>query len=317
MAPIRTIIFGATGGVASVVARTAQEQGAKVFLALRSTQKPIPGLSPEQEKAGGYERVEADLTKPETVQAAASKTQATQAFIYLAHASTDHMKSSLLALKSAGVEFVVFLSSSEVRGEDLSSIPQSDYIASSHAQVEINLADIFGERGFVAVRPAYFASNALRWAADARAGEIKVLYPDATFDWITPGDIGRVAGTLVAGGRSALDAAGGKNSIFLFGPQIISQRDAVAAIGRATGKDFKVVAITEEEAIQGYKAIGVPEHLAKTLVDLFGKRERGEYEEPYEGFVFEEAAGNIEKYAGTQPTRFEEWVRENKQAFLA
>lgn len=316
MAPIHTIIFGATGGVGSVAARTAQQQGAKVFLALRSPQKPIPGLSPEQEKSGGYERVEADLTKPETVQAAVSKARATRAFIYLAHESTDHMTSTVTALKSAGVEFVVFLSGANVRAADIRSIPQSDYIAWRHAQVEINLEEIFGERGFAAVRPAYFASNAFRWAAMARAGEVKVLYPDATFDWITPGDIGRVCGTLVAGGRPVLDAAGGQNFLFLFGPQIMSQRDAVVAIGRATGKDIKVIAITEEQGLQGYKDAGLPEPMAKTMVGVFGKRARGEDDDPYKGPVFEEAVGNVEKYTATQPTGFQEWAEENKQAFV-
>jgi hypothetical protein len=64
------IVFGPTGSVASVVTRTAQENGAKVVLAMRDTQKPIPGLSIEQERKGGFERIQADLNNADSVAAA-------------------------------------------------------------------------------------------------------------------------------------------------------------------------------------------------------------------------------------------------------
>ena len=51
------IVFGPTGNIASVAARTAQQHGAKVWLAMRDPSKAIPGLTAEAEQAGNYSRV--------------------------------------------------------------------------------------------------------------------------------------------------------------------------------------------------------------------------------------------------------------------
>lgn len=80
----RVLVFGPTGNVGSIVACTAQQQGAKVFLAMRDTGKPIPSLSALQESDGGFERVQADLMDPVSVRSAVEKTKATAAFVYLA-----------------------------------------------------------------------------------------------------------------------------------------------------------------------------------------------------------------------------------------
>lgn len=52
MAFTTSIVFGPTGHVGSAAARTAQQGGAKVVLALRDTLRPIPGLTLEQEGRG-------------------------------------------------------------------------------------------------------------------------------------------------------------------------------------------------------------------------------------------------------------------------
>lgn len=106
MACTTAIIFGPTGHVGSAAARTAQQLGAEVVLALRDTRKPVPGLTLEQEKAGGFKRVQADLTKPETVNAAVQMTGAKRAFIYLAYDTTDHMTHTIEALKISGIELL-------------------------------------------------------------------------------------------------------------------------------------------------------------------------------------------------------------------
>lgn len=102
------IIFGPTGNVGSVAALTAAQLGAKVVLAMRDTQKAIPDLNADEEISGSFERVQADLTQPETVISAVNKTQAKSAFIYLNFGMPDGMKATIQALKSSGIEFVVF-----------------------------------------------------------------------------------------------------------------------------------------------------------------------------------------------------------------
>ena len=315
MTTTSTIVFGPTGAVASAAARTAHEHGAKVYLAMRDPQKAIPGLNPEHERGDGFERVQADLLKPDTVHAAVKKTGAKHAFIYMAPGSPDHMKSTISALKSAGIGFVVFLSSFSIQ-DDIKMIPQSEFIAFAHAQVEINLEEVFGVDGFVAVRPAWFASNALWWKTTVRDGEVKIAYPDAKADWITPGDIGAVCGMLLARGLQGIDGADKKNFVNLCGPEMLSLREAMAIIAKAIGKDVEVTQLDEQGGVENFvKVHGFPEPVAKYLINALKRMD----ERTDDSFhrLYEEGAGNLRKYAGRLPTSFQQWVEENKQEFGA
>jgi len=301
MPSTKAIIFGATGAVGSAAALAAHENGAKVYLAMRDTSKAIPNLPSDQ----GFEKVQADLTKPETLHAAVTQTGAKHAFIYIAFSMADFMKSSLEALKSAGIDFVVFLSSNGVQGE-LEKVDQHDFIGYSHAQVELNLRDVFGEKGYTAVRPGYFASNITRWKIEGN--EVKVLYPETKFDWIVPGDIGRVCGTLVAGGWK------GENIVRLRGPTLTTQREAIGVVGKVLGKQLQVKEIDEEAGLKLFVEVTrlpvpVAEHLVEMIRDSMGPTGM------YLGNDNEEAAGNILKYGGKKPTTFEEWVVANKKDF--
>lgn len=97
-APRNVIIFGATGAIGSVAALKAHQEGVNVALAMRGPSKPIPTLDdvPAQ-------KVQADLTKPETVRAAVYQSGATTAFIYAIHQMPDGMRSTLEALKESGI----------------------------------------------------------------------------------------------------------------------------------------------------------------------------------------------------------------------
>lgn len=314
MASITTIVFGPTGHVGSAAARTAQQLGAKVALALRDPQKPIPDLTLEQEKAGGFERVQADLTKPETIEAAVRTAGAKRAFIYLVHGSADHMKQTIEALKASGIELVIFLSSVAVQG-DIREIPPTKFIPYAHAQVEIGLEDVFGSDGYVALRPGYFNTNAQWWAGMIREGEVKIAYPDAKFDWISPEDIGKAAGMLLVEGIQASEGAEDRNAIPLCGPKLMSQRDAVGIFGKALGKDVKVTELDEKEGVENMLSNGVPKFAAETLVKAMGAKDRGEDgPDPFQGEAYKKAVANLQKYAG-RASSLEEWTEANKNMF--
>lgn len=154
-APRNVIIFGATGGVGSAAALKAYQEGTKVTLAMRDPSKPTASL-------GGIlaEKVQADLSQPETVRTAVRQSGARTAFVYAILAMPDGMRSTFVALKEGGIESVVLLSSFAVQG-DLHAIPPTDIVPYAFAMVEIALEDVFGGR-WSAVRPGYFASNVLQ-----------------------------------------------------------------------------------------------------------------------------------------------------------
>ncbi|KAL4809338.1 hypothetical protein BDV18DRAFT_78846 [Aspergillus unguis] len=311
MSPRKALVFGATGGVGSAVARTAQSHGAQVFLALRDTSKPVPGLTFAEERRLGYERVQADLTRPETVSAAVSKTGATHAFIYATiGASPDHLLSTAEALKSSGIEQVVLLSSFGVHG-DPRDIPQSDFIGYEHAQVELSVQKVFGPEKFVAIRPAFFSSNTLWWKSQIVVdGEVRWVSPDLKMDYISPEDIGAVSGKILAGALEGVY----ESPIVLTGPETdLTVADAIKTIGQVINKPVKVTKVSPEENIQlMISKIGMSESMAKTLTSSFSSGDDGMM-----SAIAPETRGNVEKYLKRPATRFAEWVEQNKDKFMA
>jgi uncharacterized protein YbjT (DUF2867 family) len=315
MSTCKAIIFGATGAVGSATARSAQKQSAKVFLAMRNLEKSIPSLSLEQEQAGGFERVRADLTDSDSVHEAVTKTGAKVAFIYAVLGSSDNIRPSIAALKSAGIEFVVFLSSSSVEGNPRDISP-SEFIAFAHAEVEIALEDIFGAGQYIAVRPGFFASNSLWWKGSINNGEVKLPYPELKFDWISPQEIGRVCGILLANPLQGIGGAEIPNFVYLFGPDKLSLKDAVGIIDRATGKNTRVTQVDEQKGLHVMVTEhGIPEPVAEYLIKGFREYDQngGFLETP----LYHDAAGNIEKYTKEKPTMFYQWVEENRPEFGA
>ena len=311
MASRKVIVFGPTGAVGSSTARTASELGAKVVLAMRDTAKPIPGLGAEKENQGDFERVHADLTKPDTVRDAVNTTGAKYAFLYYAHGAPNGMKSTIEALKSAGIELVVFLSSFSVRG-DPKAVQPSDIIPYVHAQVEINLNEIFGKDAVVAARPGSFASNTLQYKAGLEKGLVKTFIPEAMVDCIVPEDIGRVCGTVLAKGPQDESKA-----IYLYGPELISQGDTVKMLAKALGKDPKIETANAESAYKMFvEERGTPPPLAKYMIGQMGKTHTGE-SQVFGYPVSKEELSNVEKYSGRKATTFGEWVEQNKQKFVS
>ncbi|MBE3044617.1 NAD(P)H-binding protein, partial [Candidatus Bathyarchaeota archaeon] len=308
MSSVNTLVFGATGAVGSAAAHAAKDHGANVILAVRDLAKPMPNTTLEEEQDLGFSRVQADLLNPDSLRAAVKATKATRAFVYVAFGSPDYMKSSFEALKSAGIEFVVLLSSAGIFGDPRDVKPESP-VFFGPAQAEIGLEETFGKGGYVAVRPASFASNSLWWREGIQAGEVRLPYPQATNDCISPADIGRVSGAVLAKGPSVIGGLDGKyNDIRLYGPKLVSQGDAAVIIGKAVGKEVKVTTVSEEKYVESLARL-MPEALAWNVVTGFRVRagleaDDGAYAEP----GFSEASGNVEKYGGKPSTQFGEWV---------
>ncbi|CAN8105508.1 unnamed protein product [Discula destructiva] len=308
---VTAIVFGPTGNIGSIAAKTAQQKGANVWLAMRDPTKPIPGLSADQEKAGGFERVQADLSQPDTVAAAVKTSGATHAFIYLAFGTSDHMKATAEALKSSGVTFVVFLSSFTVGHSALQDIDAAEYIPYIHARVEMSLDEVYGPDNYVAVRPGGFATNLLRFKAGIPTGEVKMFGPKFKQDLITPVDMGTVSGTILAEGLPK----DGQRKVFLYGPQVLSHKDALLVVAEALGKEVTVVGMSAEEALAEFASHGVPKPLAEYMVNRLGDDSVAEGEAAFWRTSYEEGVENVKKYTGKPALGFREWLDENLELF--
>ncbi|KAL2174621.1 uncharacterized protein P884DRAFT_272329 [Thermothelomyces heterothallicus CBS 202.75] len=312
MASPSVIVFGPTGGVGSVVARTAHAAGARVTLAMRDPSKPTAADLPAT-----LPRVRADLSDPASVREAAAQAGARAAFLYLVIGLPDRMRATVEALRDAGVEYVVFLSSAGLRpGVDVRAVTPDEFLAWQHAGVEAALHDVFGAAGYVAVRPGFFASNLLQYKAALAAavsgdgdGVVRVPAAEARLDFILPEDIGRVAGRLLV----TRDARG---PVTLLGPEPHTFREALELVGRALGKPVVVeeFASADEAARYLTQTLGYPDPVARYLVGIL--KRRAQDPSPEEIKEHGEAAGNILKYGGKEPGRLVDWVEANRAKFL-
>lgn len=316
------IVFGPTGHVGSAVAQTVHAYGAnKVILAQRDPSKPIPGLTPAIEAARDFQRVRADFTDLASIAAAVKTTGATRAFLYIQHNSPDHMRGVIDTLHASGIQFVVFLSSLTIPPNvDLAAISvQPDPLSWAHAQVELNLAAVFGAKGFAAVRPGFFATNAFMWWGTALAkDEIGMVAPDLAVDWITPDDIGKVCAAILGAGAVK---DGDDQAVCLVGPQKVTLRDGAVAIARAAFPDkgdLVVKRISVDEEVETQVARGMPPPLAKHLAGSFAKlqeEQKNGLDWIPEGDAWEAAVAAVERYTGEPPMKLPQWIEKYKAEF--
>jgi len=195
---------------------------------------------------------------------------------------------------------------------DRSAIPPSEAISYVHARIEISLQEVFGEDGYVAVRPGYFASNNVRqYKSGLEKGEVRMYGPNATVDNIVPSDIGRVCGTVLARGAPE----DGERKLYLYGPELLSQKDTVGTLADVLGKKLDIVAIDEQDAEKKFAEEKVPALFVVYMLRRLGMEVDGQNVLGYP--VGEGQLLNVEKYSGRKATSFKEWVEENKQLFLS
>lgn len=302
------IVFGPTGAVGGATAREAGKRGAKVWLAMRDTNKVVDGVTADQERDGKFVRVKADLSDPETVKQAVQLSGAKAAFVYLVH-GPGGVKGALQAMKEAGIEYVVFLSSFTLpEGTSIREISPEALIPYVHAEAEIALEDI--SMAHTALRPGSFASNAFNMSWDGSKTPCEAYAfseGKRTVDNIVPTDIGRVAGAVLVDRPSTSS----KEIIYLYGPTLISELEACKIIKDVFSKEVKVVQQTPEEWTERLKATGFPpplvDYLARAAQSKSGYGENGT--DLYSGSIPAQAAANIKKYSGYEPTSFEDFVK--------
>jgi uncharacterized protein YbjT (DUF2867 family) len=307
------IVFGPTGTVGGHTALEANRRGAKVWLAMRDPSKPIKEIPTNVEQAGNFSRVQADLTDPASVAKAIRETGAKAAYVYAIHGLSDHMRGVFQAMKDAGVEYIVFLSTASIEQDvDIRDIPKEQFIPYAHAQIEVAVEEL-GFPHFTALRPYKFASNFLRLNLNksAKSPKANIIYLDALADNIVPEDIGVVGGAVLVNRPSN----GSKEVIYLCGPEIKKTEEIWAIIKRVTGRDdIDTTPVSEEDFIKNtLKQAPAPivHYLAKSMESM---RHR---ERVFPDTMYVPAVANVKKYTGREPTKFEDYVEAHKAEWQA
>jgi uncharacterized protein YbjT (DUF2867 family) len=179
-----------------------------------------------------------DLERPHTVAGAAADADA--AFLLWPSFSAAGASAVITEL-ARQVSHVVYLSAARLQHDD------DGVMAGVWADVE-RLIEASGV-GWTFVRAGGFAANTLDWSAQVRAGDtVRIPYPDAARSLVHERDIADVAV------HGLLDPALAGRALAVTGPEVLTQRAQVHAIGAAIARELRVQAQPPEDARRQYAA---------------------------------------------------------------
>jgi uncharacterized protein YbjT (DUF2867 family) len=157
------------------------------------------------------------------------------------------------------VERIVYLSSIGVR-DDLQE--QTHPMSAIHAGIEHAIAG--RTERWTVLRASWFASNAIGWAEEIRrSGALRRPYPDARRSPIAEEDIGAVAARV-------LTDPGHERRVYpITGPEQLTERQLIAAVGEAVGRPVRCEAIAPQVARSEMLEAGTAPELADAALDYW------------------------------------------------
>ncbi|MFF1282060.1 NAD(P)H-binding protein [Streptomyces sp. NPDC058299] len=272
------VVTGATGNV-----------GRALVDRLLAAGQPVRALTRDPERAELPAPAEVVAFRPD--EPAALFTGATKLFLY-AQAGTAPL---LAAARAHGVRHVVLLSSGVIQeGAD-----ETHPIHVMHAAAERLIQD--SGLAWTFLRPNAFATNALQWAPQIRAGDtVRGVFADGLSAPIHEDDIAAVAE------RVLLDDGHEGAAYRLTGPAATSNAGQVEAIGTALGR--KLTFVETDPAGAGPELFPhVPPQMLERLLRTFAETVG----------VPPEITGTVEQLTGTPARPFDEWARDHAGDFRA
>lgn len=274
------LVTGARGHVGALVLAGLLAAGERVRA---SSRDPKPGEFPD-----GVQVVQADLTYPVSLPDALAGVD--KVFLY---AQAQQAEAFAAAAVQAGLRHVVLLSSAAAVFPGAESNP----IGAQHLKVERALDDAGLGRTFV--RPAYFATNALRWHSIRTDRVLRTAFPEATTSMVHECDIADVAV------RALLDDAHIGTAHAVLGAGEPSTREQVAAISEAIGEPVRL----EEVGIDTYRA-ELLDRLPAPIVERL-LQARGNVPAPLPAL----AVDAVPDVVGRQALTFNQWAHDHAEDF--
>lgn len=236
------LVTGATGNV-----------GGEVVAALRAGGEPVRALA-RTRSADFPEDVEVALGNLDDVDSLAGALRGVRGVFLLA--GYADMPGLLHAMKDAGVEHVVLLSSGCVAGGDLRNVVVRYNVVSEAAVLDSGVA-------WTILRPSGFHANALRWLPQLRAGDVvREPFADVPVASIDPADIAAVAASALTSREH--DAAIHR----LTGPRPLLPAERLAILAELIGRDLRLEPLVGEAARQ-FLLAGMPPPYVDAFFDFF------------------------------------------------
>lgn len=279
-----TLVTGAMGNAGGAVVRALVGAGAgervRGLVRREADRSRVPA---------GVEAATGDLSEPGTLRVPLRDVWA----VFLLSGSRD-VPGALAEMTRAGVERVVLLSCSAVRGGDSTNAIARRHIASEHAVRESGIA-------FRIIQRNALMSNALRWIPQLHEGDvIHAPFARVRAALIDPEDVGAVAAL-------ALTSPGHADRAYrLNGPEPLLPADCVAVLAEVLGRELRFEAQTDADAGTDTSATMPPEH-AEAFFRLYA---HGDLDEA-------DVLATVRDLTGRAPRRFEQWAIAHADRFRA
>jgi uncharacterized protein YbjT (DUF2867 family) len=276
MSPVVFFVTGATGNAGGAVVRALLTAGRPVRALVRDGGSAVDGTEP----------VVGDLNRPETFSAALAGVQG----VFLL-AGYDRMDELLAAIRDAGVERIVLLSSSSAPSGDLSNAVARYHIESEQRVRESGVNWTF-------LQPNSFMSNTFRWIGQLRDGDVvRLPFAGVRIATIDPDDLGAVAAAALTDGAHA------GRSYRLSGPESLLPEEQVATVARVLGREVRFDPQTDEEAREEMSA-NMPPQYVDAFMRFF-----------VDGTLDEsQVLPTVEEVIGRRPRSFAQWAQAHAEA---
>jgi uncharacterized protein YbjT (DUF2867 family) len=278
----RIAIIGATGTVGREVVATLVHEGADVRAISRNPEAA--------DLQAGVDVVRGDLTEPDTLDAALAGVDAA----FLVWTAPAAAAPAAIERIAKHVPRLVFLSAPFRTPHPF--FQQPNPVAAMHAELE-RLIDESGIRRTY-IRPGMFAANAaMWWGSQIRSGDVvRWPYGEAPTAPIDERDIAAVAV------RSLLDESRDGGDFVITGPESLTQREQVAAIGEVLGRSLRFEEMTPDEARRELQA-------PPAIIDMLLNAWSAALGQP--AYV----TATVEELTGRRARTFREWVQDHADAF--
>lgn len=245
----RILVTGATGTVGSEVLRALSGGEHQVRVAAR-------GEKATDLQAAGYETVEMDFRRPESLVAALQGVDRALLLTPLTPDMVELGKAFVTAAKLAGVKHIVRLSGAGAETKGIT-------LARWHREVEeaIEASGI----AYTHVRPTSFMQNYVKYMGHLIKTKGAYYLPHGTGK-VSRVDARDVAAVVVA----ALTKDGHEGQAYaLTGPEAISDYDVAEILSSTLGRPVSYVDVPEEAARQSMLEAGMPAVLVDVMVELY------------------------------------------------